>query len=327
MSKEYSRQFASFGTLRHAAEEEGVGLHSGVRVRVRLLPRDKPGIVFARVDLPGAPCVAASFRCVSGTTHATTLQQHQAVVVTTEHLLAALWMMGVTHCRVELDGPEVPILDGSAAGWCRAIKAAGVVAPAPVSALPVSALPVSALPATGPRTNAVPGLPEVSGVSGQPALYTLREPVWVSDGNSSMLGLPHDALRVTVAVEYARSYVGAQTFDSVLTPHSFETEIAPARTFTLQEWIEPLRAQGLIRGGSTENALVLGAEAPSAPWRFADEVARHKALDVLGDVALLFGDNGGALHAHLIAVRAGHGLHKSWMAECLRRQALLVDVA
>ncbi len=289
-------------------------MHSGARVRARLLPRDEPGIVFVRVDLPGAPCVAASFRCVSGTTHATTLQQHEAVVSTTEHLLAALWMMGVTHCRVELDGPEVPILDGSAAGWCDAIKAAGVVAPASVSPRP----------AADHRENAVPGLPDAPVPGAQPALYTLREPVWVSEGNSSMLGLPHDALRVTVAVEYARSYVGAQTFDSLLTPHSFETEIAPARTFTLQEWIEPLRAQGLIRGGSTDNALVLGAEAPSAPWRFADEVARHKALDVLGDVALLFAESGGAFGAHLIAVRGGHALHTSWVAECLRRQALIV---
>lgn len=300
-----------FGTLRRAVQEEGIGLHSGLHIRARLLPRREPGIVFARVDLPGAPCVPASFRCVSSTAHATTLQQDGAVVATTEHLLAALWTMGVTHCRVELDGPEVPILDGSATDWCRLVREAGIGDPGLLTASSAgseAALRADALTAGASRP-----------------LYTLREPVWVSEGNGCVLGLPHDALRVTVAVEYARSYIGTQTFDALLEPQVFEREIAPARTFTLQEWIEPLRAQGLIRGGSADNALVLGREAPSAPWRFANEVARHKALDVLGDIALLCGENGGAFHAHLIAVRAGHSLHRLWMAECLRREALALS--
>ena len=292
-------ELALLRTLCHDAHINGVGLHSGVAVEVHLRPRRQCGIVFVRTDLPGAPEISPSLRCVARTMHATTLQENGAGVSTIEHLMATLWAMNVTNCRIELDGPEVPILDGSAAPWCRLIEDTGT---AEVTATEVT----SAVPPAAWRPH-----------------YRLREPVWVSDGKGSVLGLPHDEFRLTVAVDYDVDYMGSQIVDVVVTPANFVTELASARTFTLGEWIEPLRARGLIRGGSPENAVILWRDAPSASWRLENELARHKALDVVGDVALLFGEDGGILHAHLIAVRAGHGLHRQWMEECTRRGALI----
>jgi UDP-3-O-[3-hydroxymyristoyl] N-acetylglucosamine deacetylase len=279
----------AFKTLQRAVTLEGVGLHSGMPVCVTLHPRYETGVVFSRADLPGAPEIAASLTHITRTTHATTLEQEGASVSTTEHLLAALWAMGVTHCRVELHGPEIPILDGSAAGWCRIISEAGL---------------------------------EVVENTSRP-VWSLREPVCVYAGQGCVLGLPHPTFRLSVAVEYSTSWNSRQEVDLEISSASFIRELSSARTFTLREWIEPLRAQGLIRGGSPENALILDTEGASAPWRFPNELARHKALDVVGDIALLFGSNGGRLHAHLIAIKAGHDLHRAWMQECRRRDALI----
>lgn len=286
-------------TLSQPAQLSGVGLHSGVQVTATLQPRPECGIVFARMDLPNCPEIPVALHHVAQTTHATTLAANGAQVSTTEHLLAALWASGITHCRIELDGPEVPILDGSAAGWCELLETAGAV-------------PLGML----------------NGNTDEPQrpLYSLSEPIVVTDGASMMLGLPHHELRITVIVDYGLNYIGQQVVDLTVTPQSFAHELASARTFTLAEWIAPLQQQGLIKGGSAENAVVLGHLASSSPLRFPNELARHKALDVVGDVALLFGADGGILQAHLIAIRAGHTLHRHWMNECLRHKALTRNV-
>ena len=243
---------------------------------------------FVRTDLPQSPPILAAPRSIASTRHATVLQNCDATISTTEHLLAALWTRGVTHCRIELDGPEVPILDGSAAPWCELLQSAGTVEIA------------------SPRPR-----------------YVLQRAVWISEGDSFMMGVPHETLRVSVACEYSPSYVGKQSYDLEVDAESFARDIAPARTFTLQEWLAPLREAGLIRGGSLENAVVLDENGPSSAWRFPDEVARHKVLDALGDVALLCAEDGGELAAHFIVARGGHGLHRAWMLECLRQNALL----
>lgn len=290
--------FASFQTLARPVESAGIALHSGARVRLKLVPSARCGLVFARVDLPGAPEIAASPEAISHTTHATTLQQNGALVSTTEHLLAALWMSGITHCRIELDGPEVPIWDGSARDWCRLLQDAGTVSIAPHAG-------------------------SSSTRNGERPIYGLRAPVWVESGTSSVLALPHACLRVSVFADFGRSYLEEQLFDAVISPQLFNDDIASSRTFTLEEWIEPLRAQGLIRGGSTENAIVLGADAPLVPLRFSNELARHKALDLLGDIALMMAPEGGLLNAHFIANRAGHALHQKWMARCQEQKSLV----
>ena len=274
-------------TLKTAASTRGVALHDGREVSITLHPTSEIGLRFVRADLPHSVPILASPESIASTRHATVLGNGDATVSTTEHLLAALWTRGVTHCRIELDGPEVPILDGSAAPWCELLQAAGTVE----------------ISAPRPR-------------------YALQRAVWVGEGDSFMMGLPHENLRVSVACEYSPRYVAKQSYDLEVNAENFAREIAPARTFTLQEWLAPLREAGLIRGGSLENAVVLGEEAPSSAWRFPDEVARHKVLDVLGDVALLGAADGRQLAAHLIVARGGHGLHRAWMMECLRQNAL-----
>ena len=277
-------------TLCRPVEVGGTGLHLGCAVRARLCPDARAGVRFARVDLPGAPEVEAHLDFVTATTHATTLENpgNGARVQTTEHLLASLWALGLTHCRVELDAPEVPILDGSARGWVEAINEAG----------------------TRDLDEARP-------------LWELAEPVWIESGRASVLGLPathEQGFRLSVAVDFDAPHAGAQLFDGTVAPALFQSQLAPARTFTLQNWVEPLRAAGLIRGGSLDNAILISTDGPSSPFRFANELARHKALDVIGDLALLFG--AGSFRGHIIATRAGHGAHRDWMRKCRESGAL-----
>ena len=279
-----------FATLRRPISIEGVGIHSGQKVRATLRPSPNRGVYFARVDLPGAPVVAANWRNVTSTTHATTLEDGAARVVTIEHLLAALWASGVTDCRIEVDAPEVPILDGSARPWCDALQEAGVQA----------------------------------ADEARPTLQ-LSAPVWIEQGGAQVLGVPAPEFRVSVAVDFDAPHAGAQVFDGVITPANFAADIADARTFTLQSWLEPLRAAGLIRGGSLDNAILIDDNGWSSPPRGQNELARHKALDVVGDLALLFGSAN--FRGHIIATRAGHGAHRAWMQACRERNALqTVDV-
>jgi UDP-3-O-[3-hydroxymyristoyl] N-acetylglucosamine deacetylase len=274
-----------FATLERAVSVEGIGLHTGARVLLRLLPSPQEGIELVRVDLPGSPTVRAAWDNVTSTTHATTLQQQDARVSTVEHLLAALWTQGITHCRIELDAPEVPILDGSAQGWVEAIHSAGL----------------KPLPGTRP-------------------IWQLNHPVWWEGQGATVFGVPDTTFRLSVAVDYNHPHAGAQSFDGVVDAASFTREMASARTFTLEPWIEALQNAGLIRGGSEENAIVLRDSGPSSPLRFSNELARHKALDVVGDLALLFGS--ARFNGHIFALRAGHGPHRAWIEKGLHERAL-----
>ncbi len=278
-----------FQTLKNPASIEGIGLHSGREVALTILPQQECGLTFIRTDLPGQPLVPACRKYIGNTVHATVLEKDGVRVSTPEHLLAALWSYGITHARIEINGPEIPILDGSARQWCELIERAGVE------------------PLAGTR-------PE----------YTLLEPVAVYEGNACVLVFPYSGLRVTADVDYDVEYLPPQVASCIVTPQNFREQLAPARTFTLEKWIEPLRAQGLIQGGSLDNALVLAEDAPLSPLRFENELARHKALDAIGDLSLLFGKNGGVLNAHIIAVRAGHELHRQWMETALKL-GLLID--
>lgn len=276
-----------FCTLRKAVEIAGIGLHTGSPVTARLLPREKAGIIFVRTDMPGTQEVPAAARCIASTHHATTLAHNGATIGTPEHLLAALCGLGISNCRIELNAPEVPILDGSAKQWCELIEQAGL-----------------------------------RELEGERPEYSLHEPLIIESRGGAVIGLPHPQLRVTVDVDFEVPYLLPQVFVGNITPNTFQDEIAPARTFALEAWIEPLRSLGLIQGGSLDNALVLDENGPSTPLRFENELARHKALDLLGDMALLFGENGGVLHAHLIAIRAGHELHRLWMEKALEMNLL-----
>jgi UDP-3-O-[3-hydroxymyristoyl] N-acetylglucosamine deacetylase len=276
-----------YQTVARPVEICGVGLHSGQQVRLVVQPDTRPGWRFARVDLPGAPEIEATLENVAKTQHATVLQSGEATVSTTEHLLAALWALGVTHARIEVDGPEVPIVDGSAAPFVAAINESGLWT-----------------------------------IEGERPIWRLTAPVWWEGGGASVLGLPHDSFRLSVAVDFDHPHAGAQAFDLDINATSFEHELAAARTFTLEHWLEPLRAAGLIKGGSLDNAVVVSANGPSSPPRMEHEMARHKALDVVGDLSLLFGTDGGGFQGHIIAIRAGHGPHRYWMDTCRNSGAI-----
>lgn len=276
-----------FGTVRRAFGVTGVGLHSGREVTLRICPDERVGWHFRRLDLPGTPEVRADLENVVATQHATVLERGAARVSTTEHLLAALWCAGITHARLELNGPEVPILDGSAQKWVELLASA-----------------------------------EREIITGERPVWGLNQTVWHEGGGASVIGVPHEALRLSVAVDFGVANAGAQTVDLAVSAASFARDLAPARTFTLSAWLEPLRAAGLIRGGSLENAILIDEDGPSSPWRFPNELARHKALDALGDIALLFG-KGGAFCGHVVALRAGHGAHRAWMESCRNQSALI----
>lgn len=283
-----------FCTLAHEVEIQGIGLHSGQAINLRLCPSSEIGVRFARVDLPGRPEVSADIAHVSTTTHATTIQEGTAQISTIEHLLAALWTSGLTHARVEIDGPEVPILDGSAAGWMELLAHAG--------------------------------RRELDGIR---PIYRLQSPVWLEAKGAQMFGVPisdnasEATFRLSVGVDYDTPGAGAQTFDEIITAASFARELAPARTFTLADWLEPLRATGLIKGGSLDNAVVIDNEGTlSSPLRFDNELARHKALDCIGDLALALCPTGAQFQGHLVAIRAGHAVHRDWTQQALQTGSL-----
>lgn len=277
-----------FRTLKGSVTRGGVGLHCGNELSLTLRPDERAGLRFRRLDLPGQPEVEAAWSNVATTTHATILQENGAEIGTVEHLLAALWALGLTHVRIEVDGPEVPILDGSSRGWLEACAEAGVHE-----------------------------LDELR------PICRLSQPVWWEEGSAQVLGVPleTESFRLSVAVNFSAEGAGPQTWDGEVTPESFESELASARTFAREEWLEALRGMGLIRGGSLDNAVVFGSQGPSSALRFDNEPARHKALDAIGDLALLFGP--ARFVGHIVAIRAGHGAHRSWMNRCIEQSALI----
>lgn len=289
-------------TLAAGFELSGVGLHTGNFTTVKVLPAQKSSLAdsgryFVRVDLPGQPAIATHVDAVHQTTLSTELASGEARVRTVEHLLAALAGMGVSHARIEIDGPEVPLLDGSALPWAQEILRVGLV---PATEFNTSQDPSNSL--TQPKK--------------------LNAPVWVRQDDAFVVALPSRELRFSYAIDFDLPAIGRQWYSWSPVPvrvpqasrargqegfrESFITEIAPARTFGLAHQIDQLRAAGLIKGGSLENALVCGPSGwLNPPLRFANEPVRHKILDLVGDLSLL----GSFPVAHFVAYKASHHLH------------------
>lgn len=259
-------------TLAHPVERKGIGLHSGITSTVRLLPGEAgQGRYFVRTDLPGAPAVPARVDRVSQTTLSTELTQGDASVRTVEHLLAALSGMGIDNVRIEIDGPEVPLLDGSAQEWVSAIAQAGAVAQ------------------TASRS-----------------LVSVEAPIWIHQGDAFVAALPAATPRLTYGIDFELPAIGNQWYSWSPQHESFAEAIAPARTFGLSHQIDHLRQSGLIKGGSLENALVCSEDGwINPPLRFSNEPVRHKLLDLIGDLSLL----GVLPSAHILAYKASHNLH------------------
>jgi len=259
-------------TLAQAFEQSGVGLHSGLKSTVRVLPASiDEGRYFVRVDLPDAPVIPATVTSVSQTVLSTELASSTASVRTVEHLLAALSGMGVDNARIEIDGNEVPLLDGSALGWVEAIDRAGLM------------------------EQPAPRVP-----------FCLQDPVWLRQGDAFVAALPAETWRFTYGIEFERSVIGSQWHSWSPHQEDFATTIAPARTFALADQIESLQRSGLIKGGSLDNALVCNeTEWLNPPLRFSNEPVRHKLLDLIGDLSLL----GRFPCVHILAYKASHRLH------------------
>jgi UDP-3-O-[3-hydroxymyristoyl] N-acetylglucosamine deacetylase len=272
-------------TIAAAAETSGLGLHTGVPVRMRLRPAPPDtGHVFVRTDLDDFEMPAA-VESISHCSYATTLMKTGVLLSTVEHLLAALAGLGVDNCYVEVDNLELPIEDGSAEAFTRLIRQAGVVSqPAARRALRVC------------------------------------ERVSVERGDRRISVEPHEGYEIDCTIDFAHPLIGVQhrSFDA-LDPAAFARDISPARTFGFTEEIEAMRRANLIRGGSLSNAIVLTPDGMlnTEPLRFADEFVRHKILDVIGDLALL----GMPLLGLVRAERSGHLLHAALMSELLRRKS------
>jgi UDP-3-O-[3-hydroxymyristoyl] N-acetylglucosamine deacetylase len=269
-------------TLRRATSCAGIGLHSGRKVSLSLKPAPaNSGIRFRRSDLGGVE-VPAQVHHVGGINYATGLSRDAVRVDTVEHLLAALVSLGVDNAIVELNSPEVPIMDGSAAPFVYLIQEAGVKRlDAPRSYLKV------------------------------------HRPMSLTRGDKRIAIYPSDHFKVTYSIAFDHPLLRHQSRTIRLTPDAFVDEIAPARTFTFLKEVEMLRQQGLALGGSLENAIVVGDTGVlNNALRFDDEFVRHKILDVIGDLALI----GYPLIGHLVAHRGGHALHTAFAAHVLEQQ-------
>ena len=250
----------------------GVGLHSGREVRIRLVPAEaETGIVFVRTDAGGVR-LPATLEHAGPSFYATVLCHEDLRVSTIEHLMAALYALQVDDLLIELDGDELPILDGSSRPFVEAIRQAGRLE---------------------------------HDVERQ--YITLVRPLVVSDEEKRIAAYPSREFRITYAIDFDHPRLGYQELSVRLWREGdFEEKLAPARTFTFEEEVEKLRARGLALGGSLENALVIGEGGPLNPHlRFPDDCVRHKMLDLTGDLSLL----GRPLCAHVVAYRAGHDLH------------------
>lgn len=260
-------------------QTEGVGLHLGQQTTVCLLPAaPHEGRYFVRTDLPAAPRIEANVANVVKTQLSTELgagatASDTSTVRTVEHLLSSLMALEIDNVRIEIDGPELPLLDGSAQEWVKAIAAAGSIS--------------------------------------QPAAKRRRQPVsteavWIRADQSFVVAFPSSELRFSYGIEFDLPAIGNQWHSWSPAKSSFATDVAPARTFGLAHQIDYLRSQGLIKGGSLENALVCGEQGwINPPLRFDNEPARHKLLDLIGDLSLL----GDIPVAHYVAYAASHTLH------------------
>lgn len=264
-------------TVQQPFERSGVGLHSGKTVRVRVLPSPaNTGRTFVRVDLPHQLAIPATILQVGQTTLSTELAVEEgglsATVRTVEHLLAALAGLGIDNARIELDGGEVPILDGSAWPWVEAIAQAGI------------------------QLQEVP----------KPLPPVLEQPITLYQDDAFVSAIPSPELRFTYGIDFAVAAIGKQWVSWSPQEEPFEQAIAPARTFGLAHQVEYLRSQGLIKGGTLDNALVCGTDGwLNPPLRFSNEPVRHKLLDLVGDLSLVHS----LPVAHYIAYKASHHLH------------------
>ncbi len=276
-------------TVAKPAEIEGTGLHTAVHCRIRLMPAPADtGIVFRRLDLDNFE-IEAHVRNVARVSYATSLMKQSVLISTTEHLLAALYSCEIDNVYVELDALELPILDGSAKPFIDLLASAGT-----------------------------------RRLRRRRRYLRVIKPLEFADGDRRIGVYPATEFRVHCFVDYGHPAIGPQEINMSVNRESFTRELASARTFGFVKDFAQLQAMGLIRGGSLANALVLDdTTLLNGPLRFPDEYGRHKALDLIGDLALV----GRPLQALIVAHRAGHALHTQLVTRLLEDRSLWTETA
>jgi len=271
-------------TIRTSVECKGVGLHSGAPVRLRILPAPAgSGIVFRRSDLDDFE-VEATGRNIARVSYATSLMKKGVLISTTEHLLSAFIGTGIDNAVVELDNLELPILDGSARPFVEMVQKAGI------------------------RKQRRPR-----------SYMRIKRELELREGNKFIAVYPADSYSVSYTINFPHPLIGKETFRVDLSNGNYLREIAPARTFGFLHEADAMRQQGLIRGASTENAIVLTRDqVMNPPLRYTDEFVRHKVLDLIGDLALV----GRQILGSIVADRAGHAMHTALVSRLLRDRTL-----
>jgi UDP-3-O-[3-hydroxymyristoyl] N-acetylglucosamine deacetylase len=271
--------FVQRRTINTTVSITGIGLHSGIYTTVELHPAPAgSGITFVRADLDGLriPALQASTTALD---YATTVGKDDVQVGTVEHLLSALMACGITDVDMHIDGPEVPIIDGSALPFLHLIDAAGV-----------------------------------RQLNAEIPVLRLRQPIEIVEGEKSIRMVPSNRLIIKYKIDFNHPVIGRESFQFDFGHDSFARKIAPARTFGFMRDVEKLRAAGLARGGSVENAVVLDDRGVvNGPLRFKDEFVRHKILDLVGDLALI----GRPIVGEITANKAGHAMHSKLVAKIL----------
>jgi UDP-3-O-[3-hydroxymyristoyl] N-acetylglucosamine deacetylase len=275
-------------TIGRPVEAAGIGLHTAVKSHIRFVPAPADtGVVFRRVDLDNFQ-IEAHVRNVARVSYATSLMKQGVLLSTTEHLLAALYSCGVDNVYVEIDNLEVPILDGSAQPFINMLKQAGV-----------------------------------RRLRRRRRYLQVVKPLQIAEGDRRIGIYPANEFRVRCLVDYSHPMVGRQNVELEVNRENFTQMLARARTFGFMSEFDGLREMGLIRGGSLENAIVLTQDGIlNGPVRFPDEFGRHKALDLIGDLALV----GRPLKALVVAHKAGHALHTQLVTRLLADRSLWTEV-
>jgi len=262
-------------TIKKPIKLNGVGLHTGLKVNLKFKPAPiDTGINFIRVDVKDSPMIKAHICHIleqDKSPRRTSIGSGSVEVHTIEHLMAALWTLGIDNLIVEIDSSELPGLDGSAIGFIDILRQSGIEKQ---------------------------GLPK--------KIYQVRSPIWVEQDGAMLMVLPDNQFRVSYTLNYDHPLLKSQYISFNLDTNTFEKEIAPSRTFCMEREVDDLRKQGLGKGANYDNTIVVGRKGViDNDLRFEDEFARHKILDLLGDLCLL----GYSIKGHIIAMRSGHPLN------------------
>lgn len=258
-------------TLKNTIEYNGIGLHKGEIIKMKLIPSESGKIVFKMLNMPeGKNEIELGYQNTFDLTRGTNLKnEHGAMVFTIEHFLSALYVAGITDLTIELTGNELPICDGSAIKFLDLFNEAGIV-----------------------------------DLNEEVDEIVVKEPVYLSKGDKHLIALPYDGYKLTYAIRFEHTFLKSQLAEFEITEENYRKEIAPARTFGFDYEVEYLKQNNLALGGSLDNAIVIKKDGVLNPdgLRFEDEFVRHKMLDIIGDLKIL----NRPIRAHIIAIKAGH---------------------